>query len=86
VSGEREPFPAPGRPERETLLARLADRAKFIRLETVRLADAGVAAARFRRLGVPDEHVLLGPPAALYAHYQLDAAGVETVARNLLAR
>jgi transketolase len=50
------------------------------------LADAGVAAARFRRLGVPDEHVLLGPPAALYAHYQLDAAGVESVARQLLAR
>ena len=49
-------------------------------------ADAGVAAARFRRLGVPDEHVLLGPPAALYAHYQLDAAGVESVARQLLAR
>jgi transketolase len=50
------------------------------------LAEAGVAAARFRRLGVPDEHVLLGPPAALYAHYQLDAAGVESVARRLLAR
>ena len=45
-----------------------------------------MAAARFRRLGVPDEHVLLGPPAALYAHYQLDAAGVESVARQLLAR
>jgi transketolase len=49
------------------------------------LADAG-AATRFRRLGVPDEHVLLGPPAALYAHYQLDAPGVEAVARDLLAR
>jgi hypothetical protein len=104
VSSERAPWPAPGTPGREKLLARLADRAKFIRLETVRLAeipgaghytgtfsaetlaDAGVAAARFRRLGVPDEHVLLGPPAALYAHYQLDAAGVESVARQLLAR
>ena len=50
------------------------------------LADAGVAPARFRRLGVPDEHVLLGPPAALYAHYQLDAAGIESAARRLLAR
>lgn len=50
------------------------------------LTDAGVAPAKFRRLGVPDEHVLLGPPAALYAHYQLDAAGVESVARQLLAR
>ena len=49
------------------------------------LADAGVA-TRFRRHGVPDEHVLLGPPAALYAHYRLDAAGIEAVARELLAR
>jgi transketolase len=49
------------------------------------LADAGVA-TRLRRHGVPDEHVLLGPPAALYAHYQLDGAGVESVARALLAR
>ena len=48
------------------------------------LADAGVA-ARFRRLGVPDVHVVLGPPAALYAHYQLDAAGIESAARQLLA-
>ena len=32
------------------------------------------------RLGVPDEHVILGPPAALYAHYQLDAAGIESSA------
>jgi transketolase len=39
VTGGREPFPAPGRPERDGLLARLADRARFIRLETVRLAD-----------------------------------------------
>ncbi|HUZ27523.1 MAG TPA: transketolase C-terminal domain-containing protein [Streptosporangiaceae bacterium] len=49
------------------------------------LADAGVA-ARFLRHGVPDEHVLLGPPAALYAHYRLDAAGIESTARQLLAR
>lgn len=48
------------------------------------LADAGVA-ARFRRLGVPGVHVVLGPPAALYAHYQLDAAGIESAARQLLA-
>jgi transketolase len=46
--------------------------------------DAGVA-ARFRRLGVPGVHVVLGPPAALYAHYQLDAAGIESAARQLLA-
>jgi transketolase len=35
---------------------------------------------------VPDEHVLLGPPAALYTHYRLDAAGIEAVARELLGR
>jgi transketolase len=38
----------------------------------------------FRRHGVPDVHVVLGPPAALYAHYELDAAGVASHARNLL--
>ncbi len=48
------------------------------------LADAGLAPA-FRRLGVPDVHVILGPPAALYAHYHLDAAGIESAARRLLA-
>jgi transketolase len=47
------------------------------------LADAGVGVA-FRRHGVPDQHVVLGPPAALYAHYQLDAAGIEVTARQLL--
>jgi transketolase len=30
----------------------------------------------FLRHGVNDEYVLIGPPAALYAHYRLDAAGV----------
>ncbi len=39
----------------------------------------------FRRLGVPDEFAPVGPPAALYAHYRLDAAGVAAVARELLA-
>jgi len=39
VSGEAGRYPRAGSPEREKLLARLADRAKFIRLETVRLAD-----------------------------------------------
>jgi transketolase len=38
----------------------------------------------FRRHGVPDVHVVLGPPGALYAHYELDAPGVATHARNLL--
>jgi transketolase len=39
VPTERAPYPAAGQPERERLLARLADRARFIRLETVRLAE-----------------------------------------------
>ena len=41
-------------------------------------------ASRFRRHGVPDEHVVIGPPAALYDRYRLDAAGVESVARDLI--
>jgi transketolase len=40
----------------------------------------------FRKHGVPDEFVPVGPPAALYAHYRLDAAGIAVVARELLAR
>jgi len=47
------------------------------------LADAGAGVA-FRRHGVPDEHVIIGPPAALYNHYRLDAAGIESVARDLI--
>ncbi len=47
------------------------------------LADAGLG-TRLLRHGVPDHHVILGPPAALYAHYRLDAAGIESVARQLL--
>jgi len=39
----------------------------------------------FRRHGVPDEYVPVGPPAALYAHYRLDAAGIAAVAGELLA-
>jgi transketolase len=39
---------------------------------------------RFRRHGVPDEFAPIGPPAALYAHYRLDAAGIASVARELL--
>lgn len=40
----------------------------------------------FRKHGVPDVFVEVGPPAALYAHYRLDKAGVTEVARELLAR
>ena len=39
---------------------------------------------RFKRHGVPDVHVVLGPPAALYSYYELDAAGIAGRARNLL--
>ena len=48
------------------------------------LAEARIA-TRFARHGVPDEHVVLGPPAALYARYRLDSAGVESTARELLS-
>jgi transketolase len=50
------------------------------------LLEGGVGGrVRFRRHGVPDEHVPIGPPAALYAHYRLDADGIEAVAQELLA-
>ena len=47
------------------------------------LAEAG-AGVPFRRHGVPDEHVVIGPPAALYNRYRLDPEGVELVARELI--
>ncbi|WP_027943862.1 transketolase family protein [Amycolatopsis taiwanensis] len=47
------------------------------------LLEAG-ARVPFRRHGVPDEHVPVGPPAALYAHYRLDAPGIAEVAHELL--
>jgi transketolase len=40
----------------------------------------------FMRHGIPDEFVPVGPPAALYAHYQLDAEGVADKARAFLKR
>ena len=46
---------------------------------------AGGPAVRFHRHGVEDQYSLIGPPAALYAHYRLDAAGVTAVARDFLA-
>jgi transketolase len=47
------------------------------------LADAGLA-CRFRRHGVNDEYVPVGPPRALYAHYKLDAEGIVSVANQFL--
>jgi len=38
----------------------------------------------FLRHGIQDHYALIGPPAALYAHYKLDASGIEEVARALL--
>lgn len=38
----------------------------------------------FRKHGVPDRFVEVGPPAALYAHYRLDADGVAAVAEEFL--
>jgi transketolase len=38
----------------------------------------------FLRHGVPDAFAPVGPPAALYAHYRLDAEGIAAVARELL--
>ena len=37
---------------------------------------------RFRKHGVPDKYVEVGPPAALYAHYRLNAEGVAEIARE----
>lgn len=47
------------------------------------LADAGIA-CRFRRHGVNDEYVPVGPPRALYAHYKLDADGIVSVVNQFL--
>lgn len=48
------------------------------------LLAGGAPPVRFRKHGVPDEYVPVGPPAALYAAYRLDAAGIAAVARELL--
>jgi transketolase len=39
----------------------------------------------FRRHGVPDTFVEIGPPAGLYARYRLDGEGIAAVAREHLA-
>ena len=48
------------------------------------LADHRLAVP-FRRHGIEDEYVLIGPPAALYAHYRLDAPGIAAVVRETCA-
>lgn len=40
---------------------------------------------RLIRHGIPDEYAPVGPPTHLYAHYRLDAAGIASVVRGVLA-
>jgi transketolase len=49
------------------------------------LADEG-SSVRLLRHGIYDEYSLIAPPTHLYAHYRLDAAGIEAVAREALMR
>lgn len=48
------------------------------------LFEGGYTGVRLRRLAVPDEHVPIAPPAALYAHYRLDADGIAGELAKLL--
>jgi transketolase len=48
------------------------------------LADAGVP-ARLWRHGIADDYSLIAPPTHLYAHYRLDAAGIEAVALEAMS-
>ena len=48
------------------------------------LADEG-AGVRLIRHGIHDEYSLIAPPTHLYAHYKLDGAGIESVAREAMA-
>ncbi|MBL8583673.1 MAG: transketolase [Rhizobiaceae bacterium] len=49
------------------------------------LADIG-GAPRLTRHGIMDEYSLIAPPTHLYAHYRLDAKGIESVALETLAK
>lgn len=49
------------------------------------LADEGCG-IKLVRHGIHDEYSLIAPPTHLYAHYRLDADGIEAVARETLAR
>jgi transketolase len=48
------------------------------------LFEGGARAVPFYKHGVPDEYIPVGPPAALYAKYRLDAPGIAEVAKELL--
>ncbi|MGP3991957.1 transketolase family protein [Streptomyces sp. 3N207] len=47
------------------------------------LTEHGIP-ARLHRHGIRDQYSLIGPPTRLYAHYRLDAAGIEAEAREAL--
>jgi len=49
------------------------------------LADEGCG-VKLVRHGIHDEYSLIAPPTHLYAHYKLDAAGIEEVARSALSK
>lgn len=49
------------------------------------LAQAGAGTA-LRRIGLPDEYSLLGPPSHLYRHYGLDAEGIAATVRDGLGK
>ena len=50
------------------------------------LVEHGLGDVRLARIGMPaDEYSLIGPPTHLYRHYGMDAGGIETKARELLA-
>ncbi|ADG80521.1 Transketolase domain protein OS=Tsukamurella paurometabola (strain ATCC 8368 / DSM / CCUG 35730/ CIP 100753 / JCM 10117 / KCTC 9821 / NBRC 16120 / NCIMB 702349 / NCTC 13040) OX=521096 GN=Tpau_3949 PE=4 SV=1 [Tsukamurella paurometabola] len=44
----------------------------------------GAPPVRFAKHGVPDEYIPVGPPAALYAKYRLDAPGIAAVVREMV--
>jgi transketolase len=48
------------------------------------LADEGIG-IKLLRHGIYDEYSLIAPPVHLYAHYKLDAAGIEEMALRALA-
>jgi len=48
------------------------------------LFEGGFGGVHVRRLDVPDEHVPIAPPAALYARYRLDVDGISSVIDELL--
>ncbi|WAP67609.1 transketolase family protein [Jiella pelagia] len=47
------------------------------------LAEEG-SPARLVRHGIKDEFALIAPPSHLYAHYELDEAGIERIAREII--